>query len=60
MLSFSSPKSGYRIRKEAVRPGDALFFILIILTPLISAAILRILTGTSALNLDAWNTTWND
>ena len=60
MLSVSSPKSGYRIRKQAVRPGDALFWLLLILTPLISAAILRVLTGTSVLRLDAWNTTWND
>ncbi len=38
----------------------ALLWLLILLTPFISAALIRLLTGTSALRLDAWNTTWND
>ena len=43
-----------------IRPAAVLFWILIILAPFISAALLQLLTGTSALRLDAWNTTWND
>ena len=48
------------------RPGGRLnplavvFWILIILTPLVSAFLLKFFTGTSVQNLDAWNTTWND
>ena len=43
-----------------IRPAAVLFWILIILAPFISAALLQLLTGTSALRLDAWNTSWND
>ena len=43
-----------------IRPAAVLFWILIILAPFISAALLQLLTGTSALRLDAWNTAWND
>lgn len=60
-MSFhSSNNSGSRYPASRVQPADVLFWLLILLTPLISAALLQLLTGTSALRLDAWNTTWND
>ena len=37
-----------------------LFWILIILAPVISGWVIGLISGTSPLQLDAWNTTWND
>ena len=59
-MSFYSTDSDSRSRTGRVKPADVLFWILILLTPLISAGLIQLLTGTSALRLDAWNTTWND
>ena len=54
--------NGKRTLNGRIRPADVFFWILIVLTPLISAGILYLVTGTSTspLKLDAWNTTWND
>ena len=60
LMSFYSTDSDSRSRTGRVKPADVLFWILILLTPLISAGLIQLLTGTSALRLDAWNTTWND
>ena len=51
-----------RLLRGSIRPVDVFFWFLIVLTPLISAGILYLVTGTSTgpLKLDAWNTTWND
>ena len=46
--------------RKRIQPAAVLFWLLIILAPFISSALLQLLTGTSALRLDAWNTTWND
>ena len=60
-MSFhSSSNYGSRCFASRVQIADVLFRLLILLTPLISAALLQLLTGTSALRLDAWNTAWND
>ena len=60
MSFFSTDDSGSSSARGRIRPADVLFWLLIILAPFISAALLQLLTGTSALRLDAWNTTWND
>ncbi len=60
MSDYSYTGTGARTRSGRTEPLAVLFWILIILAPFISAGLLQLLTGTSALRLDAWNTTWND
>ena len=60
MSFFSTDDSGSSSARGRIRPADVLFWLLIILAPFISAALLQLLTGTSVLRLDAWNTGWND
>ena len=60
MSFFSTADSGSPSARGRIKPADVLFWLLILLAPFISAALLQLLTGTSALRLDAWNTTWND
>ena len=59
-MSYYSSDDPRSYSSGRIRPAAVLFWILIILAPFISAALLQLLTGTSALRLDAWNTTWND
>ena len=60
-MSFYSTDDSANLRAHnRIRPVDVLFWLLIVSAPFISAGLLQILTGTSALRLDAWNTTWND
>ena len=62
-LTFKLPESGLPSEKlpgERFNPLAIVFWILIALTPLISAWLLHFITGTGVQNLDAWNTTWND
>ena len=37
-----------------------LLWLLIILAPILAGWIIGLITGTSPLKLDAWNTAWND
>ena len=60
MSFFTTADSGSASSPGRIRPADVLFWLLIILAPFISAGLLQLLTGTSVLHLDAWNTTWND
>ena len=59
-MSFFSSTDSDSLSRRRVQPAAVFFWLLIILAPFISAALLQLLTGTSALRLDAWNTTWND
>lgn len=60
MPKSSSYDPDIRPDSERIRLETILFWLLIILAPFISALLLQLLTGTSFLHLDAWNTTWND
>ena len=60
MSDFSTTASGSPSGHDRIRPAQVLFWLLILLAPFLSAGLLQLLTGTSALRLDAWNTTWND
>ena len=60
MSSITTHGSGARTSSGRIRPAAVLFWLLIILAPFLSAGLLHLLTGTSALRLDAFNTTWND
>ena len=46
--------------EKRIHPAAVLFWLLIILTPFICAGLIWLITGTSPLKLDAWNTSWND
>ncbi len=45
---------------ETKKSRSILLWILIILAPVIAGWLIGLISGTSPLTLDAWNTTWND
>ena len=45
---------------ETKKSRSVLLWILIVLAPLIAGWLIGLISGTSPLKLDAWNTTWND
>lgn len=60
MSDYATPEQTGRARGMRINPLAVLFWLLIVLAPVICAGILEQFTGTSPLRLDAWNTTWND
>ena len=45
---------------ETKKSRSVLLWILIVLAPLIAGWLIGLISGTSPLKLDAWNTTWSD
>ena len=45
---------------ETKKSRPFLLWLLIILAPIIAGCLIGLLSGTSPMKLDAWNTTWND
>ena len=46
--------------KKKKKSRSVLLWILIVLAPLIAGWLIGLISGTSPLKLDAWNTTWSD